>query len=60
MCSSDLSGSAIENPDPAARLSQIISEEARVYISPTVLRLIVKYRWAELAKAAHEIHGSAT
>lgn len=59
MCTSDLKPLvAPEQPDPAARISQIISDEARVWINPAVLRLIIKYRWAEVAKAAHEIHGS--
>jgi hypothetical protein len=41
---------------PEQRIADIISKESGVYLNPTVIRLIVKYNWRELAKAAHEIH----
>lgn len=40
------------------RISDIISEEARVWVDPKLVRLIIKYRWDEISKAAHQIHGS--
>lgn len=43
---------------PEDRIAKIIGEEAGIYINPQVIRLIVKYRWDELSKAAHAIHGS--
>lgn len=43
---------------PEQRIADIISKEAGAYIHPQVIRLIVKYNWRELSKAAHEIHGS--
>jgi hypothetical protein len=42
---------------PAHRISEIILAEAGYYINPTVILLILKCHWPELAKAAHEIHG---
>lgn len=41
---------------PEQRIADIISKEAGVHLNPQVLKLIVKYNWRELAKAAHEIH----
>lgn len=45
---------------PEQIISQIISDEAGVWVNPQVLRLIIKYRWDEVSKAAHQIHGSAS
>lgn len=56
MCTSGTNGSSETLPE--VRLAKIMYEEAGTAISPQVLRLIIKYRWDEIAKAAHEIHGS--
>jgi hypothetical protein len=56
MCGNTSIGSNTTYYKPEQRISDIISKEAGVYINPQVVKLIVKYNWRELAKAAHEIH----
>lgn len=55
MCTSPSNGSTI-TLKPEQRIADIISRETGFYLHPQVLRLIIKYNWRELSKAAHEIH----
>lgn len=57
MCTSRLNASRPTSPEE--RLYDILLQETNVAINPQVIKLIVKYRWDEIAKAAHEIHEAA-